>query len=71
MSIELVEGTEHLLSGRRCPRCFRAQERVRRQMAYQGERGNVILYSCWECKRPISCAIEERRKGNEDAGANA
>ncbi len=58
----LVSGEKHLLPGKRCPRCLGVQWRIRRVAAYQGEAGDVVLYSCLTCKRVIALEIEEKEK---------
>ena len=58
MKLEYVKGKRQLLPGKICPRCFHPQDRIRRLEAFRGESGIVVLYSCMECKRPISYEIE-------------
>jgi hypothetical protein len=65
---EYVSGENQLLQGRKCPRCFKAQSRVRLVRAFQSPRGMVLIYSCVNCKRPIATQIEEEENGREQAG---
>ena len=67
MPLEYVEGSRFLILGDLCPRCFEKQTRVRRVRAYKSETGQVIVYSCPECKRVV--AMETL--GETNAGTNA
>lgn len=55
---ETVTGEKHLMTGKRCPRCLGVQWKIRRVVAYKGETGDMVLYSCLGCKRVISLQIE-------------
>jgi hypothetical protein len=58
--IDLVRGEKQLLPGRRCPRCLGVQWHIRRVMAYQGKAGDVILFSCCNCKRIIGMEVDKK-----------